>query len=63
MYVTPSITLARLVGAAIHIFSIHYWELPEVSLMSAAAGCILGESLLGLVPQIVGTLFEHRVPL
>ncbi|KAK4146101.1 OPT oligopeptide transporter protein-domain-containing protein [Dichotomopilus funicola] len=56
MYVTPSITLARLAGAAIRIFGIHYWGLSEVSLMSAAAGCILGESMLGFVPQIIGAL-------
>ncbi|KAH6635093.1 OPT oligopeptide transporter protein-domain-containing protein [Chaetomium sp. MPI-SDFR-AT-0129] len=54
MYVTPSITLARLAGAAIRILGIRYWGLSEVSLMSAAAGCILGESMLGFVPQIIG---------
>ncbi|KAF2758784.1 OPT superfamily oligopeptide transporter [Pseudovirgaria hyperparasitica] len=53
MYVTPSITLARLAGAGIRLWSLKYMDISEVSLMSAATGCILGEGILGFIPAIL----------
>lgn len=61
MYVLPSITLAKLVGAGLRLYFIQNRGGSEVSLMAAATGCILSEGTLGLLPLAMEALGVPRL--
>ena len=61
MYVPPSITLAKLIGAGLWYYLIRSWGASEVSLMAAATGCILSEGTLGFIPAIMAKLGLPRL--
>jgi uncharacterized oligopeptide transporter (OPT) family protein len=61
MFVPPSITLAKFIGAGLRIYCTRRWGASEIVLMSAAAGCILGEGTLGFIPLIMERMGVPRL--
>ncbi len=60
MYVPPSITLAKLVGAGVRLYSMERGGVSDITLMAAATGCILGEGTLGFVPAAMANMGVPR---
>lgn len=56
MYILPSITLAKFVGAGLWLYLMRRWDMSELTLMAAATGCILSEGILGFAPIAIATL-------
>ena len=56
MYVPPSITLAKLIGAVLRVYLMQRWAVSELTLMAAATGCILSEGTLGFIPMAMAVL-------
>lgn len=61
MYVPPSITLMKLVGASLRMNLIQKHAVSEVTLMAGATGCILGEGTLWFIPMILSALNVPRL--
>ncbi|KAI1500438.1 OPT oligopeptide transporter protein-domain-containing protein [Biscogniauxia marginata] len=61
MYVPPSVTLAKFIGAALRLYFMTRWSVSEVALMAIAAGCILGEGTLGFIPSVFGSIGLPRL--
>ena len=60
MFLTPPIILAKATGSALRLYASRYLKIGDMSILSVASVCILGESLLSvIVLTIAGSLGDH----
>ncbi|KUJ14031.1 OPT superfamily oligopeptide transporter [Mollisia scopiformis] len=61
MYVPPSVTLAKFIGAGLRLYFMRWWAVSELTLMAAATDYILSEGTLGFVPMTMAALGIPRL--
>ncbi|KAI0114144.1 OPT oligopeptide transporter protein-domain-containing protein [Nemania sp. FL0031] len=61
MYVVPSVTVTKFLGAILRACALHFTGISEAALLAAATGCILAEGVVGFVPVVMQNLGVPRL--
>ncbi|KAI0811537.1 OPT oligopeptide transporter protein-domain-containing protein [Xylaria sp. FL0064] len=53
MYVVPSVTVTKFLGALLRAYALRFSGISEATLLAAATGCILAEGVIGFAPLVM----------